>query len=364
MVRLKILVVGTTCNLGGIEVFVRNLIKYSNKNKFDYYLLMEKNIINPFQDELTKMGCKIITMNSDKKNILKYIHEYMSILKKYKFDIIHYNVMEYSSIDKILISNIVSKSKIIIHSHNGGLKKESRFRKIRQFFRKALIKNVNYYMVACGEKAGKYMFKNKTFEIFYNGIEIEKYLFDYNNRNEIRKELGVKESEFLIGLIAKLDKQKNQIFLLEVFSEYLKLNSESKLLLVGCGPLKDEIEVKINELSLQGKVIMTGRRNDVYKIYSALDLLVMPSLYEGLSITLIEAQINGLKCYTSTNVDKNSNITGNVDFLSLNNSIEWANEIYSNPNERQKNILNKIPDKYDVKKSVKDINNYYCSICQ
>ena len=153
---------------------------------------------------------------------------------------------------------------------------------------------------------------------------------------------------------------KNHSFLIDLFKEYIKLNANSKLLLVGEGPKQEEIKNKIVDLDLTDKVFLLGKRLDVNKIYSALDIYIMPSISEGLSISICEAQVNGLKCYTSTGVDKASNITGNVEFISLTEGAnKWVDIISKNDNSRDNLVLNKIPDEFNSKKSYNKIYEFY-----
>lgn len=223
-----------------------------------------------------------------------------------------------------------------------------------------MIRKISYLKVACGIDAGKFMFKGKEFTVFNNGVDIKKFEYDENNRKFIRDEIGVLEDAFVVGLTARIDRQKNPLFLLEIFKYIQEQNEKSVLVLVGEGALKQAVIEKSKEFGIEDKVILLGRRNDVSKITSAYDIFLMPSLYEGLSISIVEAQINGLKCYTSTNVDKDSNVTGNVKFISLEkNAEEWAKEILLSDNSRDLNAVEKIPDKFDEKKSYKKIYEYY-----
>ena len=223
-----------------------------------------------------------------------------------------------------------------------------------------IIRKVPCLKVACGIDAGKFMFKGNDFEVFNNGVDIKKFKFNADNRKNIRKELGINENTFVVGLTARVDRQKNPLFLLDIFNCIQKQKEDSVLVYTGEGDLKNAVKEKAKELGIENKVLLLGRRNDVEKITSAYDIFLMPSLYEGLSISIVEAQINGLKCYTSTNVDKDSNATGNVEFISLEKSAEeWAKEILESDNSRDMNVTEKIPDKFDSKKSYQKIYEYY-----
>lgn len=363
MAKIKILYEGLSSNLSGIETFVYNLIKNADKDVFEFYIMLDNEVIMPYQDELEDMGCKIIKVFNRKDNYKKYLSDLKETYTKNKFDIIHINVMSYSVFERITYACKYSNAKIIVHSHNGGYTNKLYRTRILHQIGKLMIKKCEFINVACGDKAGKFMFKNQNFEIFTNGIDIEKFKYSDKNRKEIRNELNIKDDEFVIGEIAAFLEVKNHEFLIDFFKIYSDNNPKSKLVLVGVGPKLESIKDKVRVLGLNDKVLFLGKRTDVNKIYSALDLYIMPSFSEGLSISLCEAQINGLKCYTTDGVDKTSNITGNVDFISLDEGCKkWVDIISKDINDRHNFVLNKIPDEYVSSKSYKKIYDYYCKL--
>ena len=145
-----------------------------------------------------------------------------------------------------------------------------------------------------------------------------------------------------------------------MFEEYQKLNQASKLILIGEGSLKDKLIEQVKQLGIQDKVLFLGRRNDTEKIYSAMDIFVMPSWFEGFSIAIAEAQATGLRCYTSKNVSEESNIIGNVEFLSLDENAEfWAKRIFQEENKREQEAIDKIPNQFKIEETVKILSEIY-----
>ena len=202
--------------------------------------------------------------------------------------------------------------------------------------------------------------RENEFFVLNNGMEVERFQFDEENRKNIRKEFELDETIKVFGHVGAMVPVKNHKFLIDVFYEYQKIEQDSKLILVGEGYLKSELEQQIQKLGIQDKVLFLGRRNDTEKIYSAIDIFVMPSWFEGFSIAIVEAQTNGLKCYTSTNVARESNVIGNVDFLSLEENAEsWAKRIYETDNRRSENAFEKIPDKFRIEETVKILSRIY-----
>lgn len=360
--KISILYEGLSPNIGGIETYIYNLVRNIDKNKFSIYLLKIKGTTIAFEKEYLEMGITILECENRRKNYWKYLKDLKNIYSKYNFDYIHINLMNYSPYERITYAKKYSNSKIIVHSHNGCSDKSTWNKQsiILDKIGRYKIRKYSLLKVACGQAAGNFMFGKEPFTIFNNGVDIDKFKYNQKNRQEIRKELNIKEDTTVIGLVAKLEHQKNIPYLIDIFYKYQLDNPDSKLVLVGEGSLKNIIEEQINNYQLNDKVLLLGKRLDTNKIYSAFDLFIMPSLYEGLSISLIEAQINGLKCYTSDNVDKNSNITGNVKFLSLDQSPkEWAKYILNQDNSRDNKVLDKIPDEFNAKKSYEKVFKYY-----
>lgn len=360
MRKIKILFEGLSSNLGGIETFIHNLYSNIDKNKFEISFLVDKNMKIAYYDEYEKDNIKFYYTENRKKNYLRYLHDLKDIYSNNKFDYIHINVMSYSLFERITYACKYSNAQVIVHSHNGGYTNKLYRTRFLHQIGKFMIRKCKFIKVACGEKAGKFMFGNQKFVIFNNGIDIDKFKYNLSNRKKIRKELNIADDTFVIGLVASFLEVKNHNFIIDVFKEYLQFNKNSLLLLVGEGPLKDLIKNKVKYYDIEDKVLFLGKRYDTDKLYSAMDCYVMPSFSEGLSISLCEAQVNGLKCYTTDGVDKDSNITGNVEFLSLNKPPkEWAEYIYKSNNKRDKDVLNKIPDEFNSKKSYQKVFEFY-----
>lgn len=356
MDKIKILYIGLSPNFGGIERFLINVCKNIDRNKFEISFLIFKGKKVCCQEELEKLGIKFLEITHRKKNYVKFLKELKTVFTNHDFDYIHFNLVNFKCPERILFANKYSRAKIILHSHNALLKNFE----LTHYVGKFLIRKIECIRLACGEEAGKFLFGDKSFRILNNGMDLRKFEFNQENRNEIRNEIKVSEKDVVIGLIAKLEEQKNHSFLINVFEEYQKLNQASKLILIGEGSLKDKLVEQVKQLGIQDKVLFLGRRNDTEKIYSAMDIFVMPSWFEGFSIAIAEAQANGLKCYTSKNVSEESNIIGNVEFLSLDENAEfWAKRIFQEENKREQEAINKIPNQFKIEETVKILSEIY-----
>lgn len=358
--KIKILIYGMSDNIGGIETYLYNLAKNCDYSKFslDFVEMSEKEIV--YKDEIEKFGAKVIKLNLKNGNWIQHYKKLKELLNSSKYDYVYMNVMACSLLQPFILAAKNKETKLCIHSHTSALSsKYSLKTKFVHYFSKNFVKNNQILKVACGKKAGRYIFGNKNFTVFYNGIEVPKFQYSETYRNEIRKEFDIKSHEKLYGNIARLAKAKNPIFLVEVFDEILKRDKDAKFILVGNGDMEIQVKEKIKNLGLEERVVLTGRRDDANKFYSALDVVVLPSLYEGFPVSLVEAQVNGLKCYASDVIDNEVNMTKNIKFISLKkNSEEWA-EIIMEDTNRDFDVLTKIPSEFYKENCYKEVFLYF-----
>ncbi len=360
MKKVKILHVLREMELGGIQSLIMNIYKNIDKEKVQFDFLV--NSKGFYDKEITELGGNLYYMpHINQIGPLQYSKKLKNFLKEHReYKIIHTHFSHLSG----LIVKIAYKSKIpviIAHGHTNSIYDKG----IRKIYKNHLRKNISKYatdFLACSKAAADYLFGNKSnyAVILKNGIEIEKYKFNNNIRKEVRKELNIENNCIVIGHIGRMDKIKNQIFLIKLIQVFLTQNINCKLLLIGDGPLKKEIEFEIEKNNLNSCVLLLGGKNDVEKYYNAMDYFVFPSLYEGLGISLIEAQANGLPCFASTNVPREANITNEVKYLSLNDSPEhWANMILNCPKKRYNKSAEIIKKGYDIKTVAKYLEKFY-----
>lgn len=216
----------------------------------------------------------------------------------------------------------------IIHSHNTENQiKMNMFHRITEKRNRKNIEKIATNLLACSEDAGYWMFPGKKFNVIKNGIDYSKYRYQLKNRTECRKSISVADG-YLVGCIGRLDPQKNPLMSVEIMKEISKLNATAKFVFVGDGELRPQVEQKIKEYNLEDRIVLLGARDDANKWYSAIDCLIMPSLFEGLPFTLVEAQAAGLSCVVSNTVSGDANITGLIEYVDLNQSTKvWADHI-------------------------------------
>ena len=231
----------------------------------------------------------------------------------------------------------------IIHSHSSSVKQNLNgrvFHHILHNLNKLRIRRLATHYLGCSDKALDWLFNGtgvrSKAEMINNGIDTTKYRFNNSIRLVMRHSFGLKD-EFVIGHVGSFIHVKNHRFLISLFEKILQVIPESKLLLVGTGELEQSIKQQINDLRIGSKVIFAGLRSDVDRVLQALDLIIMPSLFEGLPVSLVEAQAAGLPIMASDTISKDAALTHNIQFLSLNDPIqEWIDCIVKIRNNYQR----------------------------
>lgn len=359
---IKILNIELTQNFGGIESLLSQVSKRIDRDKFQYDFIAMG--YGDYQEVIQKMGSRIFVL-SPEDSILKFRKQFINIIKK-NYDIVHFHKNSLANYLPILWTKLYSKkSKIILHSHNTAPSVNDRKIELLHSINKKLFNDIPDYKIGCSIKAAEYMFNSKdNFRVIHNGIDTKKFTFSLENRYKIRKELGISQDDLIIGNIGRFSKQKNHKRLVQIFYELHKIKHNSKLLLIGEGELEEEIRSLSKKYNLQDDIKFLGHKDNVNEYLSAIDIVLMPSFYEGLSIASVEAQCSGSTLFLSDTISHESAITNNVYFFSLNTSnYKIANYIlqnYTQLNERKKLLQAEIVKKtYDINTTVKELSNIY-----
>ena len=350
---------------GGVEAVVMNYYRHIDRNKIQFDFLCDDDSTNIPYDEIKKLGGRIILVPPYQK-VFKYHKELKRIFKENKYKIVHSHINTLS-VFPLFAAKCAGVKVRIAHSHSTTNKtewKKNLLKLVLRPFSKVFATN---YM-ACTEHAGRWLFGNKeyvkgTVFILNNAIDLDKFKYDEKVRAKKRKELGINDDTLVVGHIGRFVQQKNHDFLIDIFGEIHKRNSNSILLLIGQGPLMEEINNKVINLGLNNCVKFLRQRNDVNDLYQVMDTFVFPSIYEGLGMVLIEAQCSNLPCFASSEVPSIAKVTDNLFFISLSQKANiWADMIlkkvgYSNRKSNKKEIKD---SGYDIKEeSKKLLNKYY-----
>lgn len=358
---IKVLHYGLSSHLGGIETYLYKLNSNINKQEYRFDFVVVGDEEPCWYKEFIASGSSFYKVVPASKSPLKNKRELYNLLSEKKFDIVHCHLNSLSNIN-IINAALKNNIPVIVHSRNAGIVKSPIY---------SLLHNINYYllprkrikMLSVSRKAGEWMFgERNNFEVINNGIDISKFKYNQNDRESFRQELNIAADEVVIVHLGAMRIQKNHMFLLNIFSEVLKVNKKAKLILVGDGELKNDIEKKIDEIDARDSVILLGCRNDIPRILSAADKFLFPSLYEGFPNAVLEAQTSGLPCLVSDVITNEVIINDNCKALSLTESaVKWAKEIMTLPEYSDRNIaVENIEEKgFSVRNEIKRIEEVY-----
>lgn len=354
----RILHVVPNMNSGGIENLIMNIYRKIDRTKiqFDFIVHYEKKGF--FDDEIESLGGKIYRFPViENKNVIKYIKDLNQFFKTHKeYKVVHGHMASLA----YLYLGIAKKYRVpvrIAHSHGTSHLKNLKGYCKYIMFKFAKYNANNYY--ACSTEAGNYLFgKNRKFEFIPNAIELEKFAYSEKTREEVRKKLKIND-KIVIGHVGRFNLQKNHEFIIDIFKAISEKNKKCVLLLIGIGELQEKIKQKICDYKLEDKIYMLGLRKDVAELYQAMDIFLMPSLFEGLPLTGVEAQASKLKCIFSDTITREVKITDNIEFLNLSIGAEkWAEIVLNNINyDRKKVKINNTI--FDIKTLAKQMQQKY-----
>lgn len=314
---IRVFMVGYSRNKGGVESYISNLCNNLDKNKYEIIYSMPQMQIDG----------KTWIAPPNRHNYIKYFCFWTEFYKKNHFDVLYYNTCDIVCIDQLKFAKAAGVSIRIIHSHSTGI--QQKINLFHRIFEKQSRKVLDRYvtnMFACSKVAGDWMFDGRSYEIIKNGIQLSKYQFSEKKRIKIRKKFGYKD-ETVVGIIGRIAAPKNPFFTVRVLEILLK-KKDIRAVFVGDGEQRTEVEAAVKKADLGEKIRFMGAVDNVNEWMSAIDCLLMPSLFEGLPFVLVEAQAAGLPCVVSSAVSKEADLTGLIDFVSLEESLEvWAERV-------------------------------------
>lgn len=349
----RILVFGMTENPGGVESFLLNYYRNIDRDRIQFDFLCNSHNPVAYEKELIELGGRTYHITARSKNPFLYKKELEHVFNKHasEWSAIWVNVSSLANIDYLKIAKRYGIERRIIHSHNS----QNMDSKLRGFLHRWNKKSIEKWATdfwACSEKAAKWFYKDELRSktvVIHNAIDVGSISYNEEKRKAIRNKIGVTENTYVIGNIGRLHFQKNQGFAISVFREYLKKNSDTRLVLVGQG--EDESLLKERASDISDKVIFTGVQSDIQGWLSAFDLFLFPSLFEGLSISAMEAQGNGVPILASeTVIPEEVRIASNFKFFSLDHTAEeWAEMIMEIKSEYRRNEENEIRQAFNKK---------------
>lgn len=306
----------------GITSVIYNYCFSMNKEGLQFDILSPNHVPDELKKKFALVG-SVIEVPNRKKQLPNYCKSLYGLLKKNNYDVVHIHGNSGTMMIETCMAKMNRVSKIIVHCHNTACNHPF----FNMLMTPIMISTADY-LLCCSEEAGKWLYGNSKYYVFNNAINTERFHYNEKSRQQARDELRIKD-EFVFGHVGHFTKQKNHIFLLELYSELEKELPDTKLILVGDGPDSENLHKRVCSLGLEKKVIFIGKCQEPEKMYFAMDMFLFPSKWEGLGLALIEAQASGLQCVASDRVPRESNVTGSVKYISCKNIEEWKNYIIS-----------------------------------
>jgi hypothetical protein len=319
---IKILYVnGGTMDRGGVSTFMMNVYEKMHSENIQIDFLVHTLSKGVRDEDILNLGGKIFRVPARGKNPLKNYRQIKQIMLDGNYDVVH----AHADAGNSTILSIAKECDIpirISHCHNTNYTNKSLLKKFLNEQFKKQIPRYATHLWACSEKAGEWLYGNHSFEVIPNAIDVQKFIYSPQLSKDLRKELNL-ENKFVIGHVGRFDYQKNHDFLLKVFAEVINEREDAHLVLIGKGELEEVIKKQANQLGILDKISFLGESSNVNKLINVFDVGVFPSLFEGFSIAMVEMQVNGLPLVVSDNVPSEINLTDNIRFLSLDETVKY-----------------------------------------
>lgn len=353
---------------GGIGAVLKNVERFFPHTDFTFrYLFSEDGKEQSFDRYVLEHGSYVhVLPRLSLRNVLIYLSHVVLFYKRYSSGIVAVHVHAPNvALFHFLCAKWFGVQVRILHSHNTRYS-DNKIKGLRNLFLVAPAKWLVTHRCACGVEAAKFLFGwkhlSETF-ILHNAIEVSQFVYGAEVRNRKREELTC-TSSLVFGHVGNFLRQKNHAFLIDIFAEVHKVRPDSILLLVGLGPLEQEVRDKVHRLGLDDCVRFLGYRSDIPQLLMAMDAFLFPSLFEGFPVSLVEAQCTGLPCFVADAVTKEAKITDNVQFLPItgqNAAKQWLDDILQTVSSFERRDQSEVLLKagYDLAHEVKNLEQYY-----
>ncbi len=366
---VRVLHVLHSMNCGGAETLLMNIYRTLDRSKVQFDFLVNCFERMYFEEEIENLGGRIYRM--------KFLTKLTPPVYRYQLTRFFKAHPEYTVVHSHLetTTGLILKSAVkagvpvrIAHSHNTRYTRQGLLYVLENRYKdrcKAMIVPNATNLLACSVPAAKWLFggESEKAEIIKNGIETEKYRFSPETRARVRQELGISETTMVFGHVGRFYDQKNHLFLIDIFEAIAKRNPDSVLLLVGDGVLKPAVGEKVKAKALEQKVLFMGLRDDVHRLMQAMDLFLLPSKFEGLPVTLVEAQAAGLPCVVSEAVPREADLgCGLIGFLPLGNPTLWAENVDTKATNRLGANETVKTAGFDIRTTARRLEEFYCGM--
>lgn len=333
----RVLQIVTKMDRGGLETFVMNMYRNMDRSRVQFDFLCHREGHFAYDEEIEELGGRIFSVPRCNPLDPRYYQALDKFFMRHPYRVVHSHIDCMSALP-LAVAKRHGAVVRIAHSHSSRQDRDIKYP--LKLVCKRFIRREATDLFACGAEAGRWMFGTDDFTVVRNAINVGEYAFDEGRRERVRAGLDIAASALVVGHVGRFAPVKNHAFILEVFSELLKLRPDAVLLLAGDGELLPDTERRASELGISGSVRFLGVRSDVSDLMQAMDVFVMPSLYEGLPLVLVEAQASGLPCVISSDIPSDCDLSNEIYRLSLSDAIEkWScliNRIGEAPAARKK----------------------------
>lgn len=366
MSRINVLQFTVTNSRSGVNQYILNNWRFINQDKFHFDFVTFSPKLE-FEDQLKAGGSQLYYIkNRAEENLYQFRREINQIFAAKPIDAVHIHTGYWKSfeIEKLAKENHIPK--VIIHAHNSAVfddqDREVKTQKHLKL-RNMLTEDLATDFWACSKLAAKWLYGDRIplnkIKIMDNAIDVSKFTYNQEIRRIYRKKLGW-EHEYIIGHVGRFSYQKNHQFLIEVFKEAAAQKNNLRLLLIGIGPLEDEIKALVLANGLGEKIYFAGARDDVNNWMQAMDCLCLPSHFEGLPIVAIEAQASGLPCYISSAITSEVKILESLQMIELCKE-KWVKKLVNEPREINRQAGSRILEEsnYNIVKQIKVLEQAY-----
>lgn len=361
MAAQRVLICGFSENHGGMESYIMEIYRHCDREKLQFDFINVQTYSIAFADEIEALGghiyyipLKSVDMEGHYKALdnLFSTNNYVGVYYQCNRKLISLDVFKYAKKYNV--------PKRVIHSHNSTQAPVSLVEKLRQKNVELKMDSYVTHYFACSEEAGKWMFGKRPFTVIKNSVDANVFYYNEASREQMRKQYEL-ENKIVVGTVGRLVDAKNPMFMLKIFDELQKNNPETIFLHVGDGVLMEELKELRDQYDWKDKYLLVGNQSKVADFMNAMDVFVLPSIHEGFPIVLVEAQATGLQCLAADNITTSCDLTGNMQFLPIENTEKlWAEKILEVVQKPRKSEIRRVQELgYDIVKITAEICDFF-----